>query len=178
MLRVFPVARSGRPTFTDDFGAPRGTRKHQGTDIFAAAGTLVFAVDEGSARKADDPKGGQVVYLSTSDGGHYYYAHLQSYEGSFPRKVRAGEPIGRVGTTGNATGLLPHLHFEVHQPDGTAVDPFEELKSVPPSDPVGPQPIITESPTLATASSGASAGAGFLLLLLLWSQRNTRRVRT
>lgn len=167
MLRVFPVARSGRPTYTDDFGAPRGTRQHQGTDIFAKAGTLVFAVDAGSARKADDPKGGQVVYLSTSDGGHYYYAHLDSYEGSFPRSVRAGEPIGRVGTTGNARGLLPHLHFEIHTRDGASVNPFPELNTVKPSDPVGPVPSVTE--TSSSSSSEATAAGAGLALLVLWA---------
>jgi murein DD-endopeptidase MepM/ murein hydrolase activator NlpD len=126
-LRVFPVDPSGRPEFADAFGA------HRGTDIFAPAGTPVVAVDFGNARATDDPKGGMVLYLTSTDGTVYYYAHLTEYVGSYPRKVQAGEAVATVGTSGNAQGKAPHLHFEIH-PHGTkdAIDPYLELVSVAP----------------------------------------------
>lgn len=123
-LRVFPVAASGRPSFAEAFGS------HRGTDIFAPRGTPVLAVDDGRIRAANDPKGGRVAYLSTASGAVYYYAHLDQYAGTFPRAVSAGEIIGTVGTTGNAQGTTPHLHFEVHpKGDRETINPFPLLRA-------------------------------------------------
>jgi murein DD-endopeptidase MepM/ murein hydrolase activator NlpD len=58
-----------------------------------------------------------------------YYAHLASLLVSTGRTVGAGEPIGRVGASGNATG--PHLHFEVHV-RGAAIDPLRALEPAQP----------------------------------------------
>jgi murein DD-endopeptidase MepM/ murein hydrolase activator NlpD len=135
MIRVFPVAAEGHPTFTDDFGAARpAARKHEGNDIFADDGTAIVAVDDGSLRFAEDPIGGHAFYLTASDGTVYYGAHLSAYEGPSPRQVAAGEIIGYVGHTGNAATTAPHLHFEVHPSGGVAVDPYRLLLPlIPPS---------------------------------------------
>jgi murein DD-endopeptidase MepM/ murein hydrolase activator NlpD len=141
-LLVFPVAPSGRPEFADAFGL------HRGTDIFAPEGTPVFAVDSGNARATEDPKGGTVLYLTSTDGTVYYYAHLAEYVGSYPRNVQAGEILATVGTTGNAQGKAPHLHFEIHPKGKEAIDPYPELLKVDPSRseklpvPVAPVPPI------------------------------------
>jgi murein DD-endopeptidase MepM/ murein hydrolase activator NlpD len=133
MIRVFPVAAEGHPTFTDDFGATRpGARKHQGNDIFADEGTAVVAVDDGSLRFVEDPIGGHAFYLTALDGTVYYGAHLWAYEGPTPRQVVAGEIIGYVGHTGNAAMTAPHLHFEVHPSGGVAVDPHRLLLPLTP----------------------------------------------
>lgn len=165
-MQVFPVA--GRSQYADTWGAARdGGRSHQGTDIFAELGTPVVAVDDGNARKADDPKGGQVIYLQATDGTRYYYAHLDGYEGDFPRKVRAGDVIGRVGKTGNAANTSPHLHFELHPGGGEAINPFAELNAV--------KSAQASSPILSARSSGS---AGFVLLLAafaFWPRRGRRR---
>jgi len=163
-MQVFPVA--GRSHYADTWGAARdGGRSHQGTDIFAELGTPVVAVDDGNARKADDPKGGQVIYLQATDGNRYYYAHLDSYEGSFPRKVRAGELIARVGKTGNAANTLPHLHFELHPGGGAAVNPFAELAAVQATTPAAP----------SSPSSPRNSGGGLVALLLLWVLTSPRK---
>jgi len=127
-IKVFPVDASARPAFADAFGS------HRGTDIFAPAGSALLAVDSGEARADDDPKGGQVIYLRADDGTVYYYAHLDAYKGSFPRRVSMSEEIGTVGTTGNAQGKDAHLHFEVH-PEGSkeSVDPYPLLLDVAPN---------------------------------------------
>lgn len=135
-IRVFPVI--GNTAWSDTFN-PNG---HQGEDIFAPRGAPIVAVDDGVARMTTDPKGGLVVYLTTGDGQLYYYAHLDSFElpaGSGDPNaapvvvlVRADQTLGYVGSTGNAQGKDPHLHFEMH-PDGTrlAANPASELHAAP-----------------------------------------------
>ena len=128
---AFPVDASGRPMFGDAFGS------HRGTDIFAPVGTPVLAIVAGTVRADNDPKGGQVAYLRAPDGASYYYAHLREYVGTFPRAVQAGEVIGTVGTTGNAQGKTPHLHFEVHpQGDHETINPFPILTALHQQPPV------------------------------------------
>jgi Peptidase family M23 len=133
-IRAFPVALSGRPHYADDFGyvRPGKTHAHQGVDIFADLGAPVVAPDAGIVRLTTDPLGGQVFILSAQDGVRYYGAHLSAYAGS-DRPVIAGETIGYVGTTGNAQGTSPHLHFEKHPGGGAAVDPYPELYALDPS---------------------------------------------
>lgn len=120
MLQAFPVGAGA--TFSRRFSA-----SHLGTDIFSAEHAPIIAVETGSARTDDDPRGGLVVYLKADSGWSYYYAHLSSYEGVFPRRVRAGEVIGYMGNTGNASGGPQHLHFQVATPQGETVDPYDYL---------------------------------------------------
>lgn len=162
MLQAFPVARSGRPVFADRFG------EHRGTDIFAPRGTPVLAVDAGEARQDTDPKGGLVAYLKADDGTRYYYAHLDSFTGSSPRRVKPGEQIGTVGDSGNAKGKDPHLHFEVHPNGGEAVNPFPLLADIQLPVAVAPVP----PPPFASSRSSSSAGLVLLALALLWSHHH------
>ena len=118
--RVFPVAAPS--TFSRAF-----TASHHGTDIFSSEHAPIVAVESGSMRSADDPLGGQVLYLRADSGWRYYYAHLSGYEGAFPRRVRAGELVGRMGRTGNASSGPEHLHFEMRDPQGDLVDPYDYL---------------------------------------------------
>ena len=97
---------------------------HRGVDWAAPTGTPVMAAFDGTVAAAGDGKGyGNLVRLAHPDGSETRYAHLDSFsELATPgQKVRAGDVIGFVGTTGLSTG--PHLHFELHE-NGTAVDPF------------------------------------------------------
>ena len=108
-------------SYSDSYGASRsGGRSHEGVDMIAPTGTPVYAVVSGSANFKQNSLGGNSVWLSGSDGNSYYYAHLDSFEGS-SRSVSQGEVIGYVGSTGNAP--IPHLHFEVHPGGGSSVNP-------------------------------------------------------
>lgn len=120
-MQAFPVDVRSDPVFSDEFSST-----HQGTDIFAPAGTPVLAVDSGNARAAREARGGNAIYLRAADGVMYYYAHLQEYVGTYPRAVRVGDVLGLVGTSGNALGGAPHVHFEIHA-NGVAYNPFPEL---------------------------------------------------
>lgn len=119
----FPVA--GPCEFIDSWGFARsGGRRHQGTDIMAAAGTPVVAVKAGIVVYRTSSLGGRTLYLTTDDGTEYYYAHLQTATVTSGR-VEAGQQIGTVGSTGNASASAPHLHFEVHLP--RTVNPYPYL---------------------------------------------------
>jgi murein DD-endopeptidase MepM/ murein hydrolase activator NlpD len=68
---------------------------------------------------------GRQVLLRHADGWLTRYAHLRTVRVRMGQQVRAGETIGTVGQTGNATG--PHLHFEILTPEKRPVDPAPYL---------------------------------------------------
>jgi murein DD-endopeptidase MepM/ murein hydrolase activator NlpD len=87
---------------------------HKGIDIFAKAGTPVLAATQGLVVYTGvDRTGGNVVSILGAKWRVYYYAHLQNIHTGGFHWVRAGERIGTVGTTGNAQGKPPHLHFTI-----------------------------------------------------------------
>jgi murein DD-endopeptidase MepM/ murein hydrolase activator NlpD len=116
----------GPTSFTDTFGEPRsGGRTHQGVDMFAATGTPVAAIVDGSVlRKTSSPAGGITLYYTGGDGYEYFYAHLSGYADVSPgQKMSAGDRLGFVGDTGNAGGGPPHLHFEARPNGGAPINP-------------------------------------------------------
>jgi murein DD-endopeptidase MepM/ murein hydrolase activator NlpD len=96
--------------------------------LFAARGTPLVAVANGSVLFQGDPLGGLAAYVNGNDGNTYYYAHMNDYVGG-ARNVTAGELIGHVGNTGDAVDAPPHLHFEIRPggPNGRAIDPYPTL---------------------------------------------------
>lgn len=98
---------------------------HQGNDIMAPEGTPIVAPFDGTAVAGHNDLGGNSVDVY-GEAGHVYNAHLSSYGKLGP--VEAGDIIGYVGTTGDATS--PHDHFEWHPNDGDAVDPNPFLSTV------------------------------------------------
>lgn len=113
----FPVG--GYATYSHDWWFPRfgpGWRLHQGTDIFAARGTPVRAPASGVIRWAAGGLGGIACYVVEASGNYFYLAHLDSRpEGQRDgQAVQVGDTVGYVGTSGNAEGGTPHLHFEYH----------------------------------------------------------------
>ncbi|PYQ12562.1 MAG: hypothetical protein DMH00_05640 [Acidobacteria bacterium] len=94
---------------------------HQGLDIAAAPGTKVLAPADGIVTLAGPSGGyGNFIVLSHGYGMVTHYGHLQAFTVRPGQRVRRGDVIGYVGSTGRSTG--PHLHYEVvvHQ---RAVDP-------------------------------------------------------
>jgi murein DD-endopeptidase MepM/ murein hydrolase activator NlpD len=121
---VFPL----KPASVVDYGP--GHHDYPATDVFAPIGTRFVAVTSGVVDyvsrvdswrpEEDDPatRGGLSVAIVGDDRVRYYGSHLSEvadgiYEG---RRVEAGELLGLVGTSGNARGTSPHLHFGVSRP--------------------------------------------------------------
>jgi murein DD-endopeptidase MepM/ murein hydrolase activator NlpD len=129
-IQVFPV--QGRCSFTNTWQESRGSRRHEGVDIIAPKGNLIYAVLDGTITKVyrNASLTGNGVRLTTSDGTYFFYAHLDTIaEGiSEGTVVKAGQILGTNGATGN-TGT-PHLHFEVHPRGGAAIDPTPVVAAV------------------------------------------------
>jgi septal ring factor EnvC (AmiA/AmiB activator) len=129
---VFPV--DGPHSYVDSFGAPRsGGRTHQGCDIMAARGTPVVACVSGtiSATSYTTDLGGITIHLRGKNGTVYYHAHLNGIAPGIRAgvSVTAGQLIGYVGNTGNASGGACHLHFEIRPGGGAAIDPYPTLRA-------------------------------------------------
>lgn len=129
---VFPVPNG---SYSNDWGAARsGGRSHEGTDIFARAGTPVLSMVGGEVVKAeytDQGLGGKRVWVRGTDGSYYYYAHLQDVHVQVGQRVAPGDPLGTVGTSGNAKGTSPHLHLGIAKGLGKGwYNPHEVLSTL------------------------------------------------
>ena len=97
------------------------TAYHRGVDLRAAYGEPIGAADAGTVVFAGEQRGyGQTVVVEHGTGIRTRYAHLSSVSTEAGAAVTAGQPIGRAGRSGRATGT--HLHFEVTQ-NGQPIDP-------------------------------------------------------
>ncbi len=143
---VFPVL--GEASYIDDFGDARGQGAHEGNDIMAPRRALALAAEAGTVKfHITSSRAGCMLYLNGESGTEYLYIHLNNdltsandNQGSCVpgvayvkglksgARVLAGEPIGYVGDSGDADGIHPHLHFEVHPKGGGAVSPFPHLR--------------------------------------------------
>lgn len=100
--------------------------RHTGQDFSASHGDPVRAVGDGRIVSTGwDGAYGQKLVVRHDDGTVSWYAHLSSYVQTSGR-VRAGEVIARVGSTGNSTGS--HLHFEIRPGNGDPVEPVGWLR--------------------------------------------------
>jgi Peptidase family M23 len=176
---VFPIV--GSVSYTDDFGAPRAGGTHEGNDILAARKAPAIAVESGTVKFwTTSAAAGCMLYLYGDSGTTYLYIHLNndltmrndnrgscvagtSYAPGLKdgAQVNAGQLVGYVGDSGDANGIHPHLHFEVHPNGGSAVDPYPYLRKA--------QPLMFYAKTNTTVSLSltgtiVSAFAGTLAL--------------
>jgi len=98
-------------------------KMHEGMDFTAATGTPIFATGDGVIKNADNSKSGFGNHIEISHGYGYLtlYGHLSKYKCRAGQRVKRGDVIGYVGSTGRSEA--PHLHYEVHK-DGKVVNPL------------------------------------------------------
>jgi murein DD-endopeptidase MepM/ murein hydrolase activator NlpD len=96
---------------------------HFGMDFTARTGTPVYATGDGVVQKSDNTMSGygNLIIISHGFGYQSYYAHLSKYKVRAGQRVKRGDVIGFVGSTGRSEA--PHLHYEVHK-DGDAINPI------------------------------------------------------
>jgi murein DD-endopeptidase MepM/ murein hydrolase activator NlpD len=118
---AIPVVGVKPDQLVDTYTAARANgRVHDATDIMAPRGTLVVAAAPGTVEKLFFSRGGGGItaYVRSADGQwQYYYAHLDSYAPGLHegQAVKQGDPIGHVGSTGDASPNAPHLHFAINR---------------------------------------------------------------
>jgi len=115
-----------RGLLTSGYGWRWG-RMHAGIDIAADTGTPIYAAATGVVQYSDWNSGGygNLVEILHPDGSFTRYAHLNRSLVREGQRVRQGEQIAEMGSTGYSTG--PHLHFEVHPKSSGAVNPMAYL---------------------------------------------------
>ena len=106
---------------TDPFTKAR--KMHEGMDFAAKIGTPIFATGDGVVARADNTVSGYGNHIVIRHGFGYetLYGHLSKYKSRAGQRVKRGDIIGFVGSTGRSEG--PHLHYEVHK-NGKVVNPL------------------------------------------------------
>jgi murein DD-endopeptidase MepM/ murein hydrolase activator NlpD len=181
---VFPL--EGSWDFADWFWAPRGSGIHHAIDIMAPRWTPVRAVADGTIHSVNysrdpdnvDPDRCCTIILRHDDDWRSWYIHLNNDSAGLPPgecdgqgwgiadgilpgvQVQAGQLLGWVGSSGNAPCNGPHLHYELQDPHGVIVNPYESLKNpieAPPQQPIpgDPCPNGADCDGFALVDSGA-----------------------
>ena len=145
---AFPVV--GTVSYRDTWGAARsGGRTHEGQDLMGTKGQVLVAAVDGTVtwlRRSNEGLSGNALRITDAEGWTYVYIHLNndrpgtddagaSHEQTFAdgvrvgQRVKAGEPVGFLGDSGNAETTAPHLHFEIRTPEGVAVNAYPSLRA-------------------------------------------------
>ena len=107
----------------------RRAAMHKGLDFRGATGTPIYAAAKGRVTFVGRKGGyGNTVEITHGNGLMTRYAHLSRFDAKVGDRVKAGETIAKMGSTGRSTG--PHLHFEVRI-NGRAVNPRTFLETAP-----------------------------------------------
>ncbi len=133
VLNIRPADLSD--TYSDSRGG--GERLHEAIDIMAPTGTSVVSAAPGEVEKMfQSDAGGKTIYVRSPDRRTiHYYAHLDEYAEGLRegQRVRRGQRLGTVGSTGNASPDAPHLHFAILQttPDAEWWEPANAVNPYP-----------------------------------------------
>lgn len=134
LLRIPRVVPAAGKHITSSFGyrtdpIAGGSAFHAGLDFKGPTGAPIYSAAKGRVVFAGRRPGyGNCVDIDHGNGLRTRYAHMSAFRAKVGQSVRAGQPIGAVGSTGRSTG--PHLHFEVRL-HGRPVNPRPFLEVVP-----------------------------------------------
>jgi murein DD-endopeptidase MepM/ murein hydrolase activator NlpD len=151
---LIPVEGVRADQLTDTFDDARAAgRRHDAIDIMAPKGTRVLAAADGTVVKLfTSVRGGLTVYQFDPDRTvEYYYAHLDRYAPGLAEgaTLKRGDPVGFVGSSGDADPAAPHLHFEI-----AVLGPEKHWWQ---ATDINPYPVLTGRQTLADALRNAGA---------------------
>ncbi|MGC4037982.1 MAG: M23 family metallopeptidase [Chitinophagaceae bacterium] len=125
---IQPVSNSDLKRIASGFGYRidpiyKTTKMHPGIDFTAPQGTPIYATADGVIKMAGFSDGGYGNHVIINHGYGYetLYGHMVKVKARAGQKVKRGEVIGYVGSTGKSTG--PHCHYEVHK-NGQKIDPI------------------------------------------------------
>ncbi len=125
---VQPINNSDLTRMASGFGWRRdpftkARKKHYGMDFTAPKGTPVYATGDGVVVRADNRSSGYGKHIRIDHGYGYMtlYAHLSKYNVRRKKRVKRGDLIGYVGSTGRS--MAPHLHYEVFK-DNRRINPI------------------------------------------------------
>jgi murein DD-endopeptidase MepM/ murein hydrolase activator NlpD len=130
LLSSTPSIAPVRGVLTDGFGGRSDpftgeSGQHNAIDISSAVGQPVRSPADGIVVKAEWANGyGNVIYVSHGYGYSTRYGHLKAFAARPGQRVKRGDVIGYVGSTGRSTG--PHLHYEVRI-NNNPVNPLEYI---------------------------------------------------
>lgn len=98
-------------------------KMHTGLDFTAPTGSKIYASGDGIIETMEFSSGGYGNHIIINHGFGYksHYAHLHEFKTKIGKKVKRGELIGLVGSTGKSTA--PHLHYEIIK-NGNKIDPI------------------------------------------------------
>ena len=155
-LKFQPVVTSG---FSHARMHPvlREVRAHLGVDYRAPAGAPVVAVADGVVVSAGLSGGaGRMVHLRHANGFETEYLHLSTIAVRAGARVRQGELVGRVGSSGLATG--PHLDYRLKK-NGAFINPITAHRAMPPADPISPLQMVAFEAVRDRATAAFSTSA-------------------
>lgn len=132
-VRRLPIANPARNwPVTSSFGSRSdpflgSTAFHSGMDFRAPSGSPIRATASGVVTKAGWNGGyGRLVEINHGNGYFTRFAHMSKVLVAEGDKIKIGDVVGAVGSSGRSTG--PHLHYEVRK-NGSAVDPLRFIKA-------------------------------------------------
>jgi hypothetical protein len=150
VVRRITMPVQGSVRYQDDFGDPRSNgTTHEGNDLMVSKGRPLLAATDATVRRIFIDNGtatqGNMLVLRDSEGWEYWYIHINNdtpgtddglnpLEHAFApgitvgARLTAGQVVAYAGDSGNAETTGAHLHFEIHQPGGTAIDPYPSLR--------------------------------------------------
>ncbi|WP_067666626.1 M23 family metallopeptidase [Nocardia miyunensis] len=165
--RTWPLS-AGSFQISDTFGSRGGT--HLGVDLAAPDGTTIYSVADGTVVAAGPASGfGNWIVVDSTDVNGRPFSAVYGHEWAsgvgvrVGQTVRAGQPIGRVGSAGQATG--PHLHFEIvpggRLNGGHQIDPLPWLDGAPTPQASGAVPnAVNPLCGLGFGTAGGALAAG------------------